>query len=214
MYVLCGGCVTVEFPSGSFCPLINLAQLTSSLSLFSCRHPVLQEVRTVPFLENHLSHCWRTEPASCNELYWRPTEKRLLSLHGARLARWFRDYLMGCICCRLSSWLRQRPCYNSRSHQLPTADTVDGYSPSISDSLKRHCYLQESLFLSAFCVRVNGLWKRCVGLSTGSGQRAVLFRHCLLVTCSVVFLIMLLSMSLGMSEFQGSALGEKAYLPV
>lgn len=72
-------------------------QLTDPFLLFFCRQPVLQEVRTVPFLENHLSHCWRTEPASCNELYWRPAEKRvrLLTLHSVHHARRFRIYLMG-----------------------------------------------------------------------------------------------------------------------
>lgn len=50
-------------------------QLTDPFSMFFCRQPVLQEVRTVPFLENHLSHCWRTEPASWNELYWWPAEE-------------------------------------------------------------------------------------------------------------------------------------------
>lgn len=50
-------------------------QLTDPFSMFFCRQPVLQEVRTVPFLENHLSHCWRTERASCNELYWWPAEE-------------------------------------------------------------------------------------------------------------------------------------------
>ena len=87
-------------------------QLTDSFLLFFCRQPVLQEVRTVPFLENHLSRCGRTEPASCNELYWQPAEKRgrLLTLHSVCLAWWFRNYLMGCVCCHLWSWLGQGPC--------------------------------------------------------------------------------------------------------
>lgn len=76
----CDVCVPVQveqaLPSGSFC-LVNKScfQLTDPFWMFFCRQPVVQEVRTVPFLENHLSHCWRTEPASCNELHWWPAQE-------------------------------------------------------------------------------------------------------------------------------------------
>lgn len=67
-------------------------QLTDPLLMFFCRQPVLQEVRTAPFLKNHLSLCWRTEPASCNELYRWPTEESEVvdtaALQGFRIIWW------------------------------------------------------------------------------------------------------------------------------
>lgn len=71
-------------------------QLTDPFSMFFCRQPVLQEVRTVPFLENHLSHCWRTEPASWNELSWWPAGEG--GCWHCRPCTGSRGYLMGCLC--------------------------------------------------------------------------------------------------------------------
>lgn len=60
MRVLCGVCVTVQVEQ----VLLSVAPVLQSILVSAdrpfravfCRQPVLQEVRTVPFVENHLSH--------------------------------------------------------------------------------------------------------------------------------------------------------------